>query len=195
MICAGSLCLLAVFGAAACKSGDSSPSSSANPKVLVEMENGDSFTIELYPEYAPVTVDNFVKLVKGGFYDGMVFHRIVDGFMAQGGGYDIEGNKKEAETIPGEFAKNGYAKNTLKHTKGVISMARIGGQNDSASSEFFIMLASSPGLDGDYAAFGKVIEGMEIVEKFQEIERVLGFLGEISQPVEPVVIKKMTVVE
>ena len=153
------------------------------------------FTIELYPEYAPVTVDNFVKLVKGGFYDGLVFHRIVDGFMAQGGGYDIEGNKKETETIKGEFTKNGHAKNTLKHTKGIISMARIGGQNDSASSEFFIMLASSPGLDGDYAAFGKVVEGMEIVEKFQEIERVRGFDGAISQPLEPVVIKKMTVVE
>lgn len=192
--------LLAVSPVAACQK-------KVNPKIQAEMENGDTFVIELYPEMAPVTVDNFVELVKGGFYDGLTFHRVVDAFMAQGGGYDADGVKKEAATIKGEFANNGYAKNTLKHTKGVISMARIGGQNNSASSEFFIMLADGqnvPGrgyvshgsfLDGDYAAFGKVIEGMEIIEKFQEIDRVIGFDREISQPVEPLIIKKMTVLD
>ena len=171
----------------------------ANPKVEVEMENGDKFVIELYPEYAPKTVDNFVKLVNDGFYDGLTFHRIVDGFMAQGGGYTppgINGEKKESATIAGEFANNGYTKNTLKHTKGVISMARTYDM-DSASSEFFIMLGSSTHLDGDYAAFGKVIEGMEAVEKLQEVEKTMGFSVDNtpSIPVEPIIIKKMTVIK
>jgi len=177
-----------------------------NPKVQVEMENGGTFVIELYPEYAPKTVDNFVKLVKEGFYDGLVFHRIVDGFMAQGGGQDANGTKKQADTIPGEFKANGYTKNTLEHTKGVISMARADttqfgdpkpGYN-SASSEFFIMYDypySAQDLDGKYAAFGKVIEGMDVVDKFQEVERVVGFDGAVSQPVVPLVIKKMTLLE
>jgi cyclophilin family peptidyl-prolyl cis-trans isomerase len=198
IIYAGSLCLLAAFSISACQSGDdkddSKPKSETNhPRVEVEMENGDKFVIELYPEYAPLTVDNFVELAKGGFYDGLVFHRIVNNFMAQGGGYDASDEKKEAKTIRGEFSNNGYSKNTLKHKKGVISMARIGGRNDSASSEFFIMLANKSGLDGDYAAFGEVIQGMEVIENFQQIERTLGFDGAISKPVEPLVIKKMTV--
>ena len=155
--------------------------------------NGGTFIIELYPEYAPQTVDNFVKLTEEGFFDGLTFHRIVDGFMAQGGGYDANGVKKEAQTIFGEFANNGYTQNTLKHTKGVVSMARIGGMNDSASSEFFIMYGDAPLLDGDYAAFGKVIEGMDVVEKFLTVERTMGFDGDLSSPVNPVIIKKMTV--
>ena len=117
-----------------------------NPKVQVEMENGGIFVIELYPEYAPKTVDNFVKLVKDGFFDGLTFHRIVDDFMAQGGGTDAYGNKKPADSIFGEFASNGFTQNTLSHTKGVISMGRISGMNDSASSEFFIMLFSHSGI-------------------------------------------------
>ncbi|MCL1858439.1 MAG: peptidylprolyl isomerase [Oscillospiraceae bacterium] len=169
-----------------------------NPKVEVEMENGGIFIIELYPEYAPKTVDNFVKLVEDGFYDGLIFHRVSEGFMAQGGGEDADGNKKPADSIFGEFSDNGYTQNTLKHTKGVISMARIGGDNNSASSEFFIMYDypySSMGLDGQYAAFGKVIEGMEVVEKFQEVEKMSGFAIDPNPtvPVEPIIIKKMTV--
>jgi len=188
------ICLLAVLPVASCQKQEQEKEK-ANPAIQVEMESGDVFVVELYPEMAPKTVDNFVGLVKEGFYDGLTFHRIVDGFMAQGGGYDAGGAKKEAATITGEFSNNGYAKNTLKHTKGVISMARIGGQNNSASSEFFIMLAANSRLDGDYAAFGKVIEGMEVIEKFQEIERVLGFDGAVSEPVEPLIIKKMTVLD
>ena len=185
---AGLMCLLAASGLSGC-------GSKANPKVEVEMENGDKFVIELYPEYAPKTVDNFVKLVNEGFYDGLTFHRIVDGFVAQGGGYNAAGAKKDTEMITGEFSNNGYTKNTLKHTKGVISMARVPGLNDSASSEFFIMFGPVDVLDGDYAAFGMVVEGMEIIDKFQELERVLGGDGAMSSPVEPVVIKKMTVIE
>ena len=164
-------------------------------------KSGDKFVIELYPEYAPVTVENFIKLVEDGFYDGLTFHRIVDEFMAQGGGYDVDGNKKDANTIFGEFAENGFTQNTLQHTKGVISMARIGGMNDSASSEFFIMYDYSYhadelyGLDGKYAAFGKVIEGMDVIDKLQEVERKMGFDGAMSSPLNPIVIKKAVVLE
>ena len=169
-----------------------------NPKVEFEMENGGKFILELYPEYAPETVKNFVKLVEEGFYDGLTFHRIFPGFMAQGGGYGaddylfIEGNKKPAESITGEFADNKFTKNTLKHTRGVISMARTNDPN-SASSEFFIMFDSAPHLDGGYAAFGKVIEGMETIDKLLEVERYAGFAtdGENATiPVEPIIIKK-----
>jgi len=166
-----------------------------NPKVQVEMENGDIFIIELYPEYAPKTVDNFVKLVKDGFYDGLTFHRVYEGFMAQGGGYDAAGTKKDADSIKGEFKNNGYDKNTLKHTRGVISMARIGGMNDSASSEFFIMYGTSTGLDGDYAAFGKVTEGMEVIDSFLKVEKTIYMDNVPTKPVEPIIIKKMTMAD
>lgn len=192
-ILSGLVILIALSTFTACK--DDTASTGSNPKVQMEMENGDKFIIELYPEYAPETVENFVKLVKNGFYDGLTFHRIVDGFMAQGGGFDINGNKIEAETIKGEFANNGFTQNTLKHTKGVISMARVGGMNDSASSEFFIMYGTTSSLDGDYAAFGEVIEGMEIINAFQELERTMNSMGEIATPVVPVVIKKATVLD
>ena len=165
-------------------------------------KSGGAFVIELYPEYAPLTVENFVKLTDEGFFDGMTFHRIVDGFMAQGGGYDADGEKIEADSIFGEFAINGFSQNTLSHTNGVISMARMDttawgdptiGYN-SASSEFFIVYGDkNTFLDGMYAAFGKVVEGMEIVEKLQEVERTWGFDGDISSPVNPVIIKKATV--
>jgi len=170
-----------------------------NPKIQVEMENGDIFIIELYPEYAPETVKNFEKLVKEGFYDGLIFHRVYEGFMAQGGGYNVgdylfeTGNKKPADSIKGEFAENGYSKNTLKHTRGVISMARTQVM-DSASSEFFIMYDSNVGLDNKYAAFGKVIEGMEAVDKFLEGEKWIGMDDIPTHPVEPIIIKKMTVI-
>ena len=184
--------ILAMFNVSGCKKAGSSGQN--HPQVQVEMEDGNTFVIELYPEYAPKTVENFLKLVNDGFYDGLTFHRIIDGFMAQGGGYDASGAEKQADTIPGEFSNNGFTQNTLKHTKGVVSMARIGGMNDSASSEFFIMLddKEGPGLDGDYAAFGKVIEGMDVITNFQKLDRTVGPDGNISTPVTPVVIKKMT---
>jgi peptidylprolyl isomerase/peptidyl-prolyl cis-trans isomerase B (cyclophilin B) len=167
--------------------------------------SGGKFVVELYPEYAPKTVENFIKLAEEGFFDGLTFHRIVDNFMAQGGWEDADGIKKEAQSIEGEFAMNGFTQNTLSHTKGVISMARadttaygdpIPGYN-SASSQFFIMLADNPDLDGLYAAFGKVTEGMDIVEKLQKVERKNGFSVDRtpSTPVTPVVIKKVTVLE
>ena len=182
LICLGVIILIMMSGC-----GDK-----ANPKIQVEMEDGGIFVIELYPEYAPKTVDNFVKLVKQGFYDGVTFHRIVDGFMAQGGDPDGTGMGGSGETITGEFSSNGFTKNTLKHTKGVISMARSGDPN-SASSQFFIMLDAHSSLDGDYAAFGKVIEGMKVVEDFQKVERTMNSMREKATPVNPVVMKKVTV--
>ena len=172
-------------------------------------KNGDekhsgSFIIELYPEYAPLTVENFLKLVSDGFYDGLTFHRISEGFMAQGGGYGVdeykfsENDKKPADTIFGEFANNNFTQNTLKHTKGVISMARLGNSNDSASSEFFIMFEAAGHLDGDYAAFGEVIEGMDEVDALAKIEKKAGFaadMGAATIPVDPVIIKKAAVLD
>ena len=194
----GLVALLAIITFTACgdDTGDNNTEGAGdNTKVQVEMENGDTFVIELYPEYAPETVDNFVKLVKDGFFDGLTFHRIIDGFMAQGGGYDPSGAKKDSPSIKGEFSENGFTQNTLQHTKGVISMARNGFDMNSASSEFFIMFDyaySAMGLDGKYAAFGQVIEGMDVVDKFQEIERELDSSGDMSSPTTPVVIKKVT---
>ena len=159
-----------------------------------DSQGGGKFIAELYPEYAPETVENFVKLVEEGFFDGLTFHRIVDGFMAQGGWLDANGVEKNTQSIYGEFASNGFAQNTLKHTKGVISMARTSDPN-SASSQFFIMLANNSGLDGDYAAFGKVTEGMDVVEKLQKVERTMNSMREKATPVKPVVIKKATVLE
>ena len=132
--------------------------------VTITMENGKQIKLELYPEYAPKTVENFQKLVKSGFYDGLTFHRIIPGFMIQGGDPKGNGTGGSKEKIPGEFAQNGFSKNTLKHTRGVISMARAYDPN-SASSQFFIMHADAPHLDGAYAAFGKVIEGIETVDE------------------------------
>ncbi len=165
-----------------------------NTKVLVEMENGGEFVIELYPEYAPQTVQNFVDLVSDGFYDGVGFHRIVEGFMAQGGDPEGTGMGGSGVQIPGEFASNGFEANTLSHTRGVISMARS--QNpDSASSQFFICYDDASFLDGNYAAFGKVVEGMEVVDAFLDVERTYNMSGELASPVEPVTMKRVTIIE
>lgn len=131
--------------------------------VTIEMENGKEIKIELYPEVAPITVANFEKLVKEGFYDGLIFHRVIEGFMIQGGDPEGTGMGGSSERIKGEFAANGI-KNDLKHTRGVISMARSQNPN-SASSQFFIMHKDAPHLDGQYAAFGKVVEGIEAVDE------------------------------
>lgn len=131
--------------------------------VTITMENGDAVKLELYPEHAPKTVENFLKLVGEKFYDGLIFHRVIENFMIQGGDPTGTGSGGSKEEIKGEFSSNGV-NNTLKHTEGVISMARSN-DPDSASSQFFIMHKTSPHLDGKYAAFGKVIKGQEIVDK------------------------------
>ena len=135
--------------------------------VVIEMENGGVIKLELYPEIAPITVKNFEKLVKEGFYDGLTFHRVISGFMIQGGDPLGNGMGGSNENIKGEFRQNGV-KNDLKHARGVISMARAQNPN-SASSQFFIMHADGFFLDGAYAAFGKVIEGMEVVDEIASI--------------------------
>ena len=135
--------------------------------VIIEMENGGKIEIELYPEHAPKTVANFEKLVNAGFYDGLIFHRVIRGFMIQGGDPQGTGMGGAKEKIVGEFRANGY-NNTLKHTRGVISMARAFDPN-SASSQFFIMHEDAPHLDGQYAAFGKVVSGMDVVDEIASI--------------------------
>ena len=135
----------------------------ANPIVTITMENGDVMKAELYPEIAPNTVNNFIDLVQKGFYDGLIFHRVIPGFMIQGGCPNGNGMGGPGYSIKGEFSQNGFA-NNLKHTPGVLSMARAM-HPDSAGSQFFIMHKTSPHLDGAYAAFGKVTEGLEIVDK------------------------------
>lgn len=158
----------------------------ANPIVTFEMENGDIIKAELYPEIAPTTVNNFVSLVSKGFYDGLIFHRVINGFMIQGGDPDGNGTGGPGYHIYGEFAHNGF-KNDLKHEPGVLSMARSMMPN-SAGSQFFIMHKTSPHLDGEYAAFGKVIEGLENVNKIAECETDWN-----DRPLTEVKMKKVTV--
>ena len=133
-----------------------------NPIVTFEMADGDKFYVELYPDVAPNTVNNFISLVKKGFYNGLTFHRVISGFMIQGGDPKGNGTGGPGYTIRGEFAKNGFKTNNLKHTRGVISMARSMMPN-SAGSQFFIMTDPAPHLDGQYAAFGRVTEGLDVV--------------------------------
>ena len=136
--------------------------------VVIEMENGKKIKLELYPDVAPITVANFEKLVGEGFYDGLIFHRVIEGFMIQGGCPEGTGMGGPKERIKGEFLANGVP-NPLKHTRGVISMARSS-MPDSAGSQFFIMHKDAPHLDGQYAAFGKVIEGMDVVDEIAATE-------------------------
>ncbi len=161
-------------------------------KIKFTMENGSEFIVELCPEQAPITCENFLKLVKIGFYNGLTFHRVIDGFMAQGGDPEGTGCGGSDENIKGEFRMNGV-NNTLSHTRGVISMARSQNPN-SASSQFFICYGDCTFLDGQYAAFGKVTEGMETVDGFLKIERRMSFGGERSTPVTPIVIKTAEVI-
>ena len=132
-------------------------------KAIIEMENGGTMTLELYPEIAPITVENFVKLANEGFYNGLIFHRVIAGFMIQGGDPTGTGMGGPGYQIKGEFSSNGV-KNTLKHTRGVISMARSM-QPNSAGSQFFIMHQNAPHLDGSYAAFGKLVEGFDVLDR------------------------------
>lgn len=161
-------------------------SDSKNPIVTIEMESGDSIEIELYPDKAPNTVNNFISLVNKGFYDGTIFHRVIPGFMIQGGDPQGIGIGGPGYGIKGEFAKNGV-ENDLKHTEGVLSMARSKDPN-SAGSQFFIMVADAPHLDGDYAAFGKVIKGMEIAQAIVNVPT-----GANDKPEKDQKMKKVTV--
>ncbi len=154
--------------------------------VVIEMENGKKIRIELYPEIAPISCENFEKLVKSGFYDGLTFHRVISGFMIQGGCPRGDGTGNPGWHIKGEFSANGV-KNDLKHTRGVLSMARA--QNpDSAGSQFFIMHEDAPYLDGQYAAFGKVIEGMDVVDEIAAVDT-----DYMDKPITPQVVKKVTI--
>lgn len=157
-----------------------------NPIVTFEMENGDIIKAELYPDIAPISVNNFISLISKGFYDGLIFHRVINGFMIQGGDPEGTGMGGPGYGIKGEFAQNGV-KNDLKHTEGVLSMARSMMPN-SAGSQFFIMHKTSPHLDGAYAAFGKVIEGMENVNKIAECKTDYS-----DRPIEDKRMKKVTV--
>ena len=158
----------------------------SNPIVTIEMENGDIIKAELYPEIAPNTVNNFISLIKSGFYNGVIFHRVIPGFMIQGGDPKGIGIGGPGYCIKGEFEQNGVA-NPLKHTYGVLSMARSMMPN-SAGSQFFIMTSNSPHLDGAYAAFGKVIEGMDAAEKIVNTPRDMR-----DKPRTPQVIKSIRV--
>ena len=157
-------------------------------KITITLADGDIIKAELYPDLAPITVANFEKLINEHFYDGLIFHRVISGFMIQGGGYDVNGKEKAAASIKGEFASNGV-KNDLKHTRGVLSMARTG-VPDSASSQFFIMHKDAPHLDGQYAAFGKVTEGIEVIDKIAGTQT-----DSSDKPVTPVVIQSITMDE
>lgn len=158
----------------------------ANPIVTITIKDLGDIKVELYPEIAPITVENFVKLAGQGFYNGLTFHRVIPGFMIQGGCPDGTGMGGPGYHIKGEFAANGVA-NNLKHSRGVISMARAM-DPDSAGSQFFIMHEDAPHLDGSYAAFGKVIEGIEIVDKIAETKTDYN-----DKPLEPQIIEVMTV--
>lgn len=157
-----------------------------NPIVTIVMENGDTIKAELYPEIAPNTVNNFIHLIQNHFYDGLIFHRVIGGFMIQGGCPEGSGMGGPGYGIKGEFAQNGF-ENDLKHQAGVLSMARSMAP-DSAGSQFFIMHKDSPHLDGGYAAFGKVVDGMEFVNKIAETATDYS-----DKPMEPQVMKQVTV--
>ncbi len=154
--------------------------------IVIEMENGRKIKLELYPDKAPITVKNFEKLASEGFYDGLCFHRVISGFMIQGGDPLGNGMGGSDDKIKGEFAANGVH-NDLKHTRGVISMARSMSPN-SASSQFFIMHKDAPHLDGQYAAFGKVVEGLDVVDEIASVKTDYN-----DKPLKPQIMKKVTV--
>jgi len=198
-----SICISLLIITSGCSDKGTSGSSegatdlSGHPQVEIEMESGDKMVLELYPEYAPETVKNFTELVNSKFYDGLTFHRIVKGFMIQGGDPEGTGMGGSDKNIKGEFSENGFTQNTLKHTRGVISRARSNDPN-SASSQFFIMHEDTygPQLDGKYAAFGKLISGEETLDKIANTEVVLNkTTGEVSQPVKKVVIKSIRLLD
>ena len=164
-----------------------------HPQIKITVKDFGTMTAELYPEMAPLTVANFLKLARENFFDGLIFHRVIRGFMLQGGGYNEQIEEKHADAIRGEFAANGFKQNTLKHGRGVLSMARTSDPN-SASSQFFVMHAPAPHLDGQYAAFGKVIEGDAVIDQIANVQT--GNYGWYMQdvPMDPVVIEKLEII-
>ncbi|HOM01793.1 MAG TPA: peptidylprolyl isomerase [Acetivibrio sp.] len=188
------ICLMTAVFTVGCKDSNTTVK---HPKVQIEMEDGGKMILELYPEYAPETVQNFISLAEEGFYDGLTFHRIIKGFMIQGGDPNGDGTGGSGKNIKGEFASNGFNQNTLSHTRGVISMARKSNDPNSATSQFFIMHADAPGLDGDYAAFGKLIEGEDVLDKIADtpVAQNPSMPSEKSVPLEEVKIKTITVLE
>ena len=164
-----------------------------NPKIQITVRDFGTMTAELYPDKAPNTVKNFLSLIEKDFFSGMIFHRVIRGFMIQGGGFDESFKQKKADAIKGEFIANGFVQNDLRHTRGVLSMARTS-DPDSASSQFFIMHKDSPHLDAQYAGFGKVIEGLEVIDLIANVKTGrLGWYDDV--PKTPVVIEKIEVVE
>ena len=164
-----------------------------NPKIKISVRDFGTMTAELYPDKAPNTVKNFLSLIEKDFFSGMIFHRVIRGFMIQGGGFDEGFQQKKADAIKGEFIANGFMQNDLRHTRGVLSMARTSDPN-SASSQFFIMHKDSPHLDAQYAGFGKVIEGLEVIDLIANVKTGrLGWYDDV--PKTPVVIEKIEVVE
>lgn len=169
-----------------CNSNVNPPKDARNPEVTFEMEDGKIMVFEMLPEYAPNTVANFVAVVQSGILDGTVFHRMQPGLFIQGGGMTLSEAREPGYSIDGEFASNGFEQNTLKHTRGAISMARTSDPN-SAGSGFFIMEGENPGWDGEYAAFGKAISGIEVVDE------ITGFVAENGMDEKYFIIKKATV--
>ena len=164
-----------------------------NPKIAITVRDFGTMTAELYPDKAPNTVKNFLSLIEKDFFSGMIFHRVIRGFMIQGGGFDESFQQKKADAIKGEFIANGFMQNDLRHTRGVLSMARTS-DPISASSQFFIMHKDSPHLDAQYAGFGKVIEGLEVIDLIAGVKTGrLGWYDDV--PKTPVVIEKIEVVE
>ena len=164
-----------------------------NPMIKITVADMGEMTAELYPDKAPATVENFLKLIKEGFFSGMIFHRVIKGFMIQGGGYTADFKEKDADSIYGEFAANGFPRNDLKHTRGVLSMARTS-DPDSASSQFFVMHQDAPHLDAQYAGFGKLIDGYDVLDAIASVKT--GSYGWYMQdvPKTPVVIESIEVV-
>lgn len=189
------LCAVMLLSFSACSDKENDGAGAYGETVMIEMEIEKFGTIklELYPEVAPITVENFVNLAKDGFYDGLTFHRVYPGFMIQGGDPEGTGMGGSANTIKGEFSSNGV-QNTLSHERGVISMARSNSP-DSASSQFFICHQDADFLDGNYAAFGKVVEGIEVVDAITEIECTYNGEAVNTKPVEPPVIKAVRVID
>ena len=155
--------------------------------VVIEMENGKQIEIELYPDIAPISCENFEKLVKQGFYDGLTFHRVISGFMIQGGCPDGTGMGGPGWNIKGEFLANGV-NNPLKHSRGVLSMARANNP-DSAGSQFFVMHADAPYLDGNYAAFGEIVEGLDVVDEIAAVQT-----NPMDRPLTPQIMKKVEII-
>mgnify|MGYP003289785462 CR=1 FL=1 len=164
-----------------------------HPKIKFTIKNYGEITAELYPEKATATVKNFLSLIENGFFNGLIFHRVIKGFMIQGGGFDTEFSHKEAESIKGEFIANGFMSNDLRHKRGVLSMARTSDPN-SASSQFFIMHQDAPHLDAQYAGFGMVVEGIDVVDKIANVKTgSVGWYDDV--PKIPVVIEKVEILE